>query len=430
MTRRALAFAGACLVLLALAAPAAARGGWSAPFELAKPGYLDYVSPRLAFSPTGASVATFGIENVDQPGSAQAYLVRRAAGGGLSGPVAVPGVQRVLALAYPGRSAVLLAGMSPAGVDCCSGAQAITVGASGSLGTGRPVFGGLTGATQGQLLALSGGQMLAAVATERGVLVSQGSGGFGPARLISDRDQEPVAMSAAWLGGRSTIVAWTAGTGVIGTLSQRSIDYATGAGKLPPHGARVALTVANGHRIDELAVMRRGTGSTLVWVESWYDRTGAYHSQVRAADVATHPAVRTVSPANALASDLSVASDPPGDQGIAWQSCTADGACTAQLASRTAHGVFGGAATLGPADAAQAPTLAMGGRGQLAVVWVRGGHPVAVLGGAGSRPSGAAQLSATIYAAEPTVAFGRRGQALAAWTQGTLNPSVVAVARP
>jgi hypothetical protein len=417
------------LVVLATAllfvGSASARPAWGKPFELTKPGSLDYLDPQLAFSPQGAAAAAFRIGDVDQPGSSRAYLVSRSAQGKVGQPKALAGVNQVLSLAYDGRPLELLVGSSPSNQDCCSTAEAIQVSPSGAAGRARKLVGGLAGATQGRLVKLADGQLMAAVGTERGVWVVQATRGdrFGAPHIVSDKGQEPVSMSAAWLGGQTSIVAWTAGTGVIGATTPRSIYYATGSRKQAPHHARVAVTVPAGHRIDELAVVRRGNGATLVWIESWFDKHGAYHSRVEAADLAKQPRIRALSPDNRLASGLTVDDDAGGDQGAAWESCTSSDSCTVQAAGRPAQGTFGSARTLGAIDAYQTPTLTVSPKGQALVGWVRGGHPVASVG-FGSP----AVLSSTIFATDETVAYGPKNEALAAWTQGTLNPSVVAAA--
>lgn len=404
---------------------AAAKAGWGKPFQLTTPGSLDYLGPQLAFSAQGAATAAYSVSDVDAPGFSRAYLVARSAGGAIGRPRAVAGADQVLAEAYDGRPLELLTGASPRNQDCCSSVQAVQVSPSGAMARPRTLVGGLTGATQGQLLTLGDGQMMAAVATERGVWVVQSARAdrFGAQQLVSNRDQEPVAMSAAWLGGQSSIVAWTAGTGVIGATTPRSIEYAVGSRRQAPHRARVAVTVPAGHRIDELAVARRGSAATLVWVESWYDRGGVYHSRVEAADVAKRAVTRALSPDNRLASGLTVDNDAAGDQAAAWESCPASDACTVQAAGRPAMGTFHSARTLGAIDAYQSPALTLAPTGQVVTAWVRGGHPVASVG-FGS-PS---VLSSTTFAADPTVVFGPGRVALAAWTQGTLNPSVVAAA--
>jgi hypothetical protein len=404
---------------------ASARAAWGNPFELTKPGSLDYLGPQLAFSPQGAAAAAFQVADVDSPGSGQAYLVTRSAGGKVGTVRAVAGANQVLSLAYDGPRLEVLLGSTAKNQDCCSAAATAGVSASGVAGRAQTLVGGLAGATQGQLVTLAGGQMMAAVATERGVWVAQSARGdrFGAQHLVSDKGQEPVSMSAAGLGGQSSIVAWTAGRGVIGAIAPRGIDYATGSRRQAPHDARLALTVPAGHRIDQVAVARSSTGATLAWVESWYDKKGAYHSRVEAADVAKKPSIRALSPDNRLASGLTLDNDPAGDQAAAWQSCTTSGACTVQAAGRPAKGAFGSATTLGAIDSNQSPSLTLSPKGQVVIGWVRGGHPVASVG-FGS-PS---VLSSTTFAADPTVAFGPKNVALAAWIQGTLNPSVVAAA--
>jgi hypothetical protein len=417
------------LALLAIAllflGSASAKAAWGKPFELTKPGSLDYLDPQLAFSAQGAASATFQIADVDQPGSSQAYLVQRSPQGIVAAPRALAGVKQVLSLAYDGRPLELLVGASSANQDCCSTAEAIQVSPSGAVGRARKLVGGLTGATEGRLVRLADGQLMAAVATERGVWAVQASRGdrFGNPHIVSDKRQEPVSMSAAWLGGENSIIAWTAGTGVIGATTPQSIYYATGSRKQAPHHARVAVSASAGHRIDELAVARRGNGATLTWIESWFDKKGAYHSRVEAANLVNHPSARALSPDNRLASGLTVDDDAAGDQGAAWESCTSSDACTVQAAGRPANGTFGSARTLGAIDADQSPSLTVSPKGQAVIGWVRGGHPVASVG-FGS-PS---VLSSTMFATDETVAFGPNHEALAAWTQGTLNPSVVAAA--
>jgi hypothetical protein len=291
--------------------------------------------------------------------------------------------------------------------------------------------GAIRGYTVGQFLTRPDGQLLAVVATERGVWVVQSSRGnrFAKPHRVSGVSQEPQSMAAAWLGGERTIVAWTAGTGTAGATSARSIDVAMGSRTSAPRRARVALTVAAGHEIDELGVARRGSTATLAWIESWFDRRGDYHSEVRAADLSGHPQIRTLSPANRLASGLSFAASSAGDQGVAWQSCTVNASCTAQSAVRGAKAAFAGVSNLGASDASEAPAVSVGPRGQVLVGWVKGGRPTASVGSASRRRFGSPTvLSASAYAADMTVAFGPRSQALAAWTQGTLNPSVVGAA--
>lgn len=423
---------GLAVVALALlpsaGLPATAQARWGPPFEFAKPGTLDVVSPMLAVSGSGAAAAAFGIQDVDSPGVSQAYVTLRPAHGAAGNPIAVPGAQQVLDATYASGSLELLTGGGSARDTCCSNVQAVQVGARGRLGRPRTLVSGLTGATQGRLLTLGNGAMLAAVATERGVWVAQSarSHRFAAQHLLVHHGQMPETLAAAWLGGQSTIVAWTASRGVAGAAAPRSITYATGSGKRPPHKVRSAVTVPAGHRIDELGVAARHATATAVWVESWFDHHGAYHSRVRAMDIAAHATVRDLSPANRLASGLSVAGDVGGDQAVAWESCTAQAACQAEADGRTVRGSFGPVRALGAIDASQAPSVAVGPHGQVIAGWVRAGRPVAATAAAPGRRFGApVALSPTTFALDLTVCYGAGGTGLAAWTQGTLNPSVV-----
>jgi hypothetical protein len=411
--------------------PAVAQARWSAPFEFAKPGTLDVVSPVLAISGSGTAAAAFGIQDVDTPGVSQGYVTLRPAHGSSGNPVAIAGARQILDAAYDDGSLELLTGAAASDQTCCSSAQAIQVGAGGAVGRARTLIGGLAGATQGRLLTLKNGALLAAVATERGVWVIQSakSNRFGAQHLLTHGGQMPETLDAAWLGGESSIVAWTAAKGVAGQAAPRSISYALGAKAHPPRGVRTAVTVPADHRIDELAVAARSGGATVAWVESWFGKGNAYHSVVRAMDIAPHATVRDLSPANRLASGLSFAGDVAGDQEIVWESCTFQAACQTLADGRGAKSSFGAVRTLGPIDASEEPAAAVGPHGQTLVGWVRGGRPVAATAAsAGGRFGGTATLSSTTFALDLTVAIGAGGAGVAAWTQGTLNPSVVGAA--
>jgi hypothetical protein len=413
------------VTLVAASAPALAAG-WGRPFQFQKPGTLDALPPQLAFAPGGASAATFGTLQVDVPGSAQAQYATRTAGGRVGSVRDVPGARRVLASTYDGPQLELLAGTSGRGQDCCSAVEAIRVGSGGAPQRPHRLVGGLSGFTQGNLVTLAGGRMLAAIATERGVWVSQSakSDQFGAQRRISANGQVPVSMDTAWLGSANSVVAWTAGSGnVTGATVPRQILLAEGSSAGAPKNAHVVVTVPSGHRVDQLSTGRSATGATLAWIESWYDNRGAYHSQVEVADVSSHPTVRALSPTGRIASGLTLVSDAAGDQGATWESCTTAGSCTVQGVGRPAGGSFSNARTLGAIDPGQQPSLAISPSGQLVAGWAQGGHPIASVGFGKPRV-----LSATTFAYAVAVAYGPKRVALATWDQGTLNPSVVAAA--
>ena len=319
------------LAVLLIGAGPALGAGWGKPFALQKPGTLDAIAPQLAFAPGGAAAAGFGTEQVDIPGTAQAQYVTRTAGGHV-GPVRnLRGARQILAMSYDGPQLELLAGVSARNQDCCSAVEAVRVGAGGAAQRPRRLVTNLAGFTAGRLLTLAGGRMLAAVATERGIWVSQSarSNRFARDRRVSPNGQVPESMDAAWLGGADSIVAWTAGKGSItGAINPRQIYVATGSGSGGPKRSKVAVTVPAGHRIDQIAVARHGSGATLAWIESWYGRHGAYRSRVEVSDLGASASPRALSPAGRIASGLSLVSDASGDQGIVWESCTTNGACT------------------------------------------------------------------------------------------------------
>ena len=415
------------LAVLLIGAGPALGAGWGKPFALQKPGTLDAIAPQLAFAPGGAAAAGFGTEQVDIPGTAQAQYVTRTAGGHV-GPVRnLRGARQILAMSYDGPQLELLAGVSARKPGLLQRRR----GGPRRRGRRRPTAAAAGRRTspaspQGRLLTLAGGRMLAAVATERGIWVSQSarSNRFARDRRVSPNGQVPESMDAAWLGGADSIVAWTAGKGSItGAINPRQIYVATGSGSGGPKRSKIAVTVPAGHRIDQIAVARHGSGATLAWIESWYGRRGAYQSRVEVSDLGASASPRALSPAGRIASGLSLVSDASGDQGIVWESCTTNGACTVQGSGRPAGGSFSALRTLGAIDSSQTPSLAISPSGQLLVGWPRGGHPLASVGF-----RKATVLSRTTYAYAVTVAYGPRRQALEAWDQGTLNPSVAASA--
>jgi hypothetical protein len=426
---------GLAVVVLALlpsaGLPAVAQAKWGAPVQFAKPGTLDVVPPVLAISGSGAAAAAFGIQDVDTPGVSQGYVALRAAHSAPGNPIAIAGSSQILAATYDGGSLELLSGTARSDQTCCSSAQAVQVSGGGAVARPRTLVSGLAGATQARLLTLKNGSMLATVATERGVWVIQSAKAnrFGAQHLLTRGGLMPETLDAAWLGAENAIVAWTGARGVAGQAAPRSISYALGAKSHAPRAVKTAVTVPAGHRIDEMEVAARGGGATAAWVESWFDKGNAYHSIVRAMDIAPHATVRDLSPANRLASGLSFAGDVAGDQEVAWESCTSQASCETQADGRGAKGSFGAVRTLGSIDASQEPSAAVGPHGQALVGWVRGGKPVAsTASSAGGRFAGPATLSSTTFALDLTVAFGAGGAGLATWTQGTLNPSVVGAA--
>jgi hypothetical protein len=419
-------------VFISAALAPAAQAGWGPRFQLAAPGGLDTIPAQVAFSAAGAAAASFGVTDLDNPAVSNAFVTLRSPGGAVGTPLHVPGAQQILSLTFDGSSVELLTGTSPAGLACCSAAQAVQLTNRGRFMRARTLVSGLVGDSLGQLVTLAGGRMVAAIASGNGVWAAQSVNGnrFAAAHRLTAAQGPPESLAATSLGSDKSVLAWTAAPAPR-ALAQ-SIFIATDTKLSGPRRARVALTVPAGHRIDQLGLAANSSIPTVAWIESWFDRRGGYHSEARVADLTTRPLVRTLSRADQVVSGLAFAADAVGDQAVAWKVCPTLGSCTLQAALRRPGASFAAPASLGPIDPSQTPALAVGPSGQVLLGWVRLGHPVVAV----SPPVPAAShrsarlgaprvLSATLYAADLTLAFGPAREAIAVWTQGTLAPSVV-----
>lgn len=409
----------------------AAQAGWGPRFQLAAPGGLDTIPAQVDLSATGAAATAFGVTNIDNPAASNAFVTLRSPGGAVGTPLHVPGAQQILGLTFDGSSVELLTGTSPAGLACCSSAQAVQLTNRGRFMRARTLVSGLVGDSVGQLVTLAGGRMVAAIASGNGVWAAQSvNGNFAATHRLSAAQALPESLAAASLGSEQSVVAWTAAPAP--RALARSVFIATGTNLSGPRRALVALTVPAGHQIDQLGVAANASTPTVAWIESWFDRRGGYHSAARVADLTTRPLVRTLSRATQVVSGLAFAADAGGEQAVAWKACPPLGSCTLQAALRRPGTSFAASGSLGPIDSSQTPALAVGAGGGALLGWVRRGHPVVAV----SPPVPAAShrsarfgaprvLSATVYAADLTLAFGPAREAIAVWTQGTLAPSVV-----
>jgi hypothetical protein len=422
---------GLALAISAALAPAA-RAGWGPRFQLAPPGGLDTLPAQVDFSAAGAAATAFGVTDIDNPATSNAFVTLRSPSGTVGAPLHVPSAQQILSLAFEGSSVQLLTGISPRGLTCCSAAQAVELTNRGRFSGARTLVSGLVGDSLGQLVTLAGGRMVAAIASGNGVWAAQSANGnrFGATHRLTSAQELPESLVATSLGGENSIVAWTAAPAA--RALARSIFIATGTKLSGPRHARVALTVPDGHRIDQLGLAANGSTPTVAWIESWFDQHGGYHAEARVADLTRRPLVRTLSPANQVVSGLAFAGDGVGDQGIAWKVCPTLSSCTLQAALRRAGGSFAAPASLGSVDPSQTPAIAVGPSGEVLLGWVRLGHPVAAVSPAvpatshrNARFGPARVLSTTVYAANLTLAFGPTHEGIAVWTQGTLAPSVV-----
>jgi hypothetical protein len=421
------AAAALLVVAFALGAAAPAQAGWSRPQRLAGPYSLDVLAPQVAFSTGGGAAFGFGVQNEDHPATSEALAALRSPSGRLARPHLVPAAQQVLAFIYDGSNLSLLVGSSPSGDPCCSSAGLVKV-VKGTPRRSRTVVGTLAGMTLGRLLPLPGGRLLSAVATAEGVWVEQAgpSGRPAPARRLTPAVSAPQTLAATTLRGNHTIVGWTAAAGQPAPAPPASIVVAVGsAGRAPQH-PHVALSVAAGHQIDELALGRGRAGATAAWIESWYDAQGVLHSQAMVADLTRPVRVRAFPIDGLLASGLSLATDASGAQVLAWRVCDQAGSCSVEAVTRDSGRRFGQPARLGPTDASQAPAAAVSHNGVALVGWIHRGHVLAAARARRARRFGAPRVvSATNFAADLTVGFGTGAEAIAAWTQGTFAQSVM-----
>ncbi|MGI8903289.1 MAG: hypothetical protein ACR2IP_06465 [Solirubrobacteraceae bacterium] len=413
--------------------PPRAPAGWSSPFRLAPGVGLDILPAAIAFSPAGAAAITFGVRDVDAPGRSSAFAILRSPSGSLSGPRRVPGAQEILDPAFDGESTRLLTGTSPATEACCDSAWVVPFPSTSTRvsGRARPLVDHLTGGPAvGRLLALNGRRMLAALATDQGVWVAQsgGAGRFGPARRLTGSGARPGALAATELRGGRSVVAWIEGSGGLEGIGPRSILTASGSRSRAPHSPVTDVTVASGHRIDELGLVPGARAPALGWIESWY-ASGRYNSVVVAADLTRRAPSRTFALAGELASGLSLAADSGGDrtQVLAWKGCTSTGECSVRASLRPPRGGFARPIRLGAIDASQSPTATVAPNGETLLGWISGGRVLVADRRAGAARFGAPRVvsgSRASSASDLALAFGPARQAIAAWTEGILGPTV------
>jgi hypothetical protein len=185
------------------------------------------------------------------------------------------------------------------------------------------------------------------------------------------------------------------------------------------------MRVPPGHQIDELALAPGRASATAAFVESWFDRSGGFHSQAVVADLGSRPA-RSLPSGGQLASDVQIAGNRRGDQVVAWKACDTTPDCSVWAALRQGGGRFGRAIQLGPTDADQDPVVAISPSGLAIVSWIGSGRVVAAWGSvSGGRLTGPRMLSSTGDESAPALGFSPTGQALAVWVQGTVAPQLM-----
>ena len=245
----------------------------------------------------------------------------------------------------------------------------------------RTIFRMLTGATVGQLLALPGGRLLSTVATAQAVWteLTADKGRPAPARLLTPKTAAPQTLGETVLRGNHTVLAWTAAAGppAPSTAGPAGIMVADGTAQRAPGRPHLAVKVALGHQIDELALGRGSAQGTVAWIESWTDSAGHLHSAVVVADLGRQIHTRTFEIPGLLASGLSFATDPSGAQMLAWKSCDLSGSCRVETVVKDGGGRFGQPFSPGRIDASQTPAAAVSPRGVGLVGWIDGGRVLA-----------------------------------------------------
>jgi hypothetical protein len=424
---RAASLAVAVLTALAIGAAsagAAAAAVWSRPARIAGPEDQAIVGTQLQFSSAGVAAIAFAVQNEQLPGQSRAFLGSSTPPGHWQAQ-AVRGAQAVLGTAFSRSGTLwLLTGTAPSPRACCAtvSIRRRSGGASHALLTG------LTGTTDGGLVALPNGELMAAIATQRGLWVAQSDrhGAFATGSVSQLQfTGAPAGLDATALPSGGGEIAWSV-AGPSGASEAHRILYAAGsAGSAPAH-PHVAVSLGSSNSVDQLALAPANRGGTVAWVQSSFSARGAFRSVVMAHDLRRRAVVQ-VSPSAVLASDLAFAGDAAGDQVIAWDACSATGTCTVQASVRPAGGRFGPVLSLGAGDPIEAPAAAISVHGEVLVAWIRNGDVRAAARGLRAQGFGPARTVASAGDDNGvTVGFAPGGGGLAAWTQGTVSPSLMA----
>lgn len=221
-----------------------ALAGWGRPFRISQPFSLDVLPAQVALSPAGAAAVGVTVTDADAAANSTAYAVMRDSSGAVGTVKPVPSAQQVLGLAFAAGGVELLTGSSDPGDACCGSVGVVRMSTGGGFSGGRSLVGGLAGATQGQLIPVSG-RLVAAIATERGVWVTQSSRAarFGRVHRLTSPEARPETFSAAPLAAGSAIVAWAQRDK--GNSDPRTIYVAVGTARSAPVKRRSTVTVTS-----------------------------------------------------------------------------------------------------------------------------------------------------------------------------------------
>ncbi len=408
-------------------APAAAKAShavWSRPVRLSVPAVQDEVAPQLFVSPAGSVLAAAGWFKADVPSTGAAWLAAVPPSGA---PRVVPHARAVLGAGTFGGVLDLLAATVGHGRTCCGTIELLSLGPHGFT-TPRPLLADAGGRALGALIPAGHG-VLAAFATPGGVWVAQAppGGRFGPVHRLTRSTEAAQTLSAAPLSGGRTLLAWTAGRQVVSSASApASVMVAEGTPTRVPGPARTLLTLPAGHAIAELSLLGAPADPGVAWIEDWSTSTGTPVSAVITSSLAD-PAGQATFPSTGIASGLTAAADPHGDEILAWKSCDAVPVCSVMAVSRRAGGSFGTPARLGTIDAASVPAVALAPRGAAEVGWIAGGRVlVARRSGSTGRFGAPVRLGGYGSAAGLALTATPDGHFVAAWDDGLPQETVLA----
>jgi hypothetical protein len=414
--------------------------------KLVAPVDADLLPPTIAISPTGSVAIGYGVTSENAPQDASAELIagtvrqRGALGARLGKPEQVPSAQRVLAVGTLGGQLELLTGdgdggsltgdPAATGVQCCTEMDAQGRIAGGLYTAGQALVSGLDGGGSATLVPEPSGA-LAILASGNGIWTAYGSNhkaSFGATSQLAAFSGQPPAVAAGTLAGGRALIVWTEPRTALNVATKRqSVYYAVAPAGGAPGSRRLAFTVPAGYSVSQVAAARQGGVASIAWVESWFDITGRYHSQVYAADLHGRRAVAThaISPVGEIATQLSFAGGTSGPELLTWQACTPRATtCTAQAALRPRGAAWRRAVRLGAIGPSDAPVAAMTSRGTALVGWVDAGGVKLASAPAGTTRFSARRLDRSTTAAHLTLATGPRGDAAAVWTDGLARQSL------
>jgi hypothetical protein len=409
------------LLLAGATAGASSAAPWGRPVRIAGPQQDAIVGQQLAFSSAGTAALAFSIQSEQKPARSRAVASLGARKGAFTRGL-LSSAQLALGLTFVHSNLYVMTGSARSPLPCC----ATVAVRRGVHGAGHPLVAGLTGRTDGQLVALPGGQLLAAIATQRGLWTAQSDrhGTFAESLVrqlqFAGAPADLVATAVRSGGG---VVAWSDVQSSVQSDARR-ILYAVGSAHSAPTRPRAAVSLPDGNAIDELGIAPARIGATVAWVQSWFDAAGAFHSVVMVHDLRGRANVQ-VSSGKVLVSDLSFAGDPAGDQVLAWDACSPTGTCSVQASVRAARGRFGTAQTLSASDPIEAPAAAISPFGKALVGWIRGGDVVAAARRLTARQFGPRRtVSGSGDDYDVNVGFAPNGTALAAWTSNAVAPAL------